>query len=245
MITKNIFSNICPLDHRYYLANRAVFDELAKYLSEEAVIRYSALAEAALVKTHVYLNMQHPEQYYAAVDEAIAKVQPDEVYAEEEKTQHNIRALVNVIKRYIPKELSPYVHLGATSVDIMDTSASMRIRDAVQKVILPLLIEVEELLIKIADEQAATPQVGRTHGQHAVPITLGFAFSVYVSRLGKSIIEIEKRSHNLRGKLAGAVGAYNSTSLMVKDPEAMEKKYLEFLGLEPSEHSTQLVEPEY
>lgn len=245
MITKNIFSNICPLDHRYYLANRAVFDELAKYLSEEAVIRYSALAEAALVKTHVYLNMQHPEQYYAAVDEAIAKVQPDEVYAEEEKTQHNIRALVNVIKRYIPKELSPYVHLGATSVDIMDTSASMRIRDAVQKVILPLLIEVEELLIKIADEQAATPQVGRTHGQHAVPITLGFAFSEYVSRLGKSIIEIEKRSHNLRGKLAGAVGAYNSTSLMVKDPEAMEKKYLEFLGLEPSEHSTQLVEPEY
>ena len=73
MITKNIFSNICPLDHRYYLANRAVFDELAKYLSEEAVIRYSALAEAALVKTHVYLNMEHPEQYYAAVDEAIAK----------------------------------------------------------------------------------------------------------------------------------------------------------------------------
>lgn len=245
MESKNIFTNISPLDHRYYIANKAVFDELAKYLSEDAVVRYSAKAEAALVKTHVYLNLDDPEKYYSLIDEAMDRIVPDEVYAEEEKTQHHIRALVNVIKRYMPEELRPYVHLGATSVDIMDTSASMRIRDAVRNVILPLLIEVENLLVKIAGEEAATPQVGRTHGQHAVPVTLGFALAEYVSRLGKSIIEIEKRSCGLRGKLAGAVGAYNSTSLMVKDPEAMERKYLEFLGLEPSEHSTQLVEPEY
>jgi adenylosuccinate lyase len=66
-----------------------------------------------------------------------------------------------------------------------------------------------------------------------------------VSRLGKSIVEIEKRSHELKGKLAGAVGAYNATSMIVRDPEELEKRYLGYLGLEPSEHSTQLVEPEY
>lgn len=101
------------------------------------------------------------------------------------------------------------------------------------------------MLCDFADREAATPQVGRTHGQHAVPITLGFAFAEYVSRLGKSILEIEKRSKELKGKLSGAVGAYNATSMIVKDPLELERIYLEELGLQPSEHSTQLVEPEY
>jgi adenylosuccinate lyase len=67
----------------------------------------------------------------------------------------------------------------------------------------------------------------------------------YVSRLGKSILEIERLSLQLKGKLAGAVGAYNATSMIVRDPEELERLYLAELGLEPSEHSTQLVEPEY
>ncbi|MDR2182103.1 MAG: adenylosuccinate lyase, partial [Treponema sp.] len=63
--------------------------------------------------------------------------------------------------------------------------------------------------------------------------------------LGKSIIEIERLSLQLKGKLAGAVGAYNAAGMIVRDPEELEKIYLAELGLEPSEHSTQLVEPEY
>jgi adenylosuccinate lyase len=78
-----------------------------------------------------------------------------------------------------------------------------------------------------------------------VPITLGFAVAEYVSRLGKSILEIQRRAGQLKGKLAGAVGAYNATSMIVKDPEELERLYLAELGLEPSEHSTQLAEPEY
>jgi adenylosuccinate lyase len=74
---------------------------------------------------------------------------------------------------------------------------------------------------------------------------VGFALAEYVSRLGKSILEIEGRSGQLKGKLAGAVGAYNATGMIVRDPEELERIYLAELGLEPSEHSTQLVEPEY
>jgi adenylosuccinate lyase len=111
--------------------------------------------------------------------------------------------------------------------------------------VLPLLKKLELLLCDFAEKEAETPQVGRTHGQHAVPVTLGFAMAEYVSRLGKSILEIERLSGNLKGKLAGAVGAYNATSMIVKDPEELERIYLAELGLEPSEHSTQLVEPEY
>ena len=245
METKSIFKNISPLDHRYYLANRELFNLLEKYLSEEASINYCVKAEIALIKTHIKLNMENPDEYLKEADSLIDKIDPEEVYAEEEKTQHNIRALVNVIKKYLSDELKPFVHLGATSVDILDTATSLKMRDSVNDVVLPLLIEIENLLADIADNEAETPQVGRTHGQHAVPITLGFAIAEYVSRLGKSIIRIEELNRELKGKLAGAVGAYNSTTLIVKDPIKMEKDTLAFLNLEPSEHSTQMVEPEY
>jgi adenylosuccinate lyase len=150
-----------------------------------------------------------------------------------------------VLKTKVPAKIAPLIHLGATSVDILDTSLSWRIAGVTREAVLPLLKKLELLLCSFAEKEADTPQVGRTHGQHAVPITLGFAFAEYVSRLGKSILEIEKRSKELKGKLSGAVGAYNATSMIVKDPEELERIYLAELGLEPSEHSTQLVEPEY
>ena len=245
METRNIFKNISPLDHRYYLSNRELFDNLSLYLSEDASIRYCVKVEAALLKAHIYEDPLKDRKYILDADLLEKKVEPDEVYREEEKTQHNIRALVNTIKKYLPDEIRHFVHLGATSVDILDTAASLRIKDAAHKVIIPLLIEVEELIAGIAYKESETPQIGRTHGQHAVPITFGFAMAEYVSRLGKSIIKIYEQSSQLRGKLCGAVGAYNSTTLITKNPIEFEEKVLSYLDLKPSEHSTQLVEPEY
>ena len=56
---------------------------------------------------------------------------------------------------------------------------------------------------------------------------------------------IEELSNQLVGKLAGPVGSYNGPSMIVKDPEELERVYVEFLGLSASEYSNQLVEPEY
>ncbi|MBP5444417.1 MAG: adenylosuccinate lyase, partial [Treponema sp.] len=81
--------------------------------------------------------------------------------------------------------------------------------------------------------------------QHAVPITFGWSIAEFVSRLGKSILRIEELSNQLVGKLAGPVGSYNGPSMIVKDPEELERTYVGFLGLQPSEYSNQLVEPEY
>ena len=241
----NIFKNLSPLDHRYFLANRKLFEKLQLYLSEEAAIRYSIRAESALLKTHISYHLGNDPALVKEAENLVDIIDPGEVYAEEEITQHNIRALVNVIKKKVSADLSPFVHLGATSVDILDTAFSMRVRDASRMVLLPLLIELENKLIDITLNEAETAQVGRTHGQHAVPITFGFTTAEYVARLGKSILKIENLSLQLKGKLAGAVGAYNASSMIVKDPEEMEKLYLSFLDLEPSEYSTQMVEPEY
>lgn len=245
METRTIFLNLSPLDHRYSLSEAAVFDKLSAVISEQAAIVSCARAEVALVKAHLSVRGSLTPAIEAELDQVACTIDPSRVYAEEEKTKHNIRALVNILKDMVSPEVAPLVHLGATSVDILDTALSVRIRDCMKTVILPELRELEKKLCEIAAREAATPEVGRTHGQHAVPITFGFAMAEYVSRLGKSIMEIERRADGLAGKLAGAVGAYNATSMIVKDPEDLEKRYLDYLGLAPSEHSTQLVEPEY
>jgi adenylosuccinate lyase len=245
METRNIFKNLSPLDHRYSLSEKEVYDKLSLYISEEANIRSCAKAEAALIKAHLSVRNQLTTQLEQLLDDIAQNIDPEEVYKEEEKTQHNIRALVNVMKTKVPEEVGPLVHLGATSVDILDTALSMRMRDVTQNVVIPELKGLETALCTIAEREAETPQVGRTHGQHAVPITFGWSIAEFVSRLGKSVLRIEELSKQLKGKLAGPVGAYNGPSMIVKDPEDLERRYLAFLGLEPSEYSNQLVEPEY
>ncbi|MDR0551114.1 MAG: adenylosuccinate lyase [Spirochaetaceae bacterium] len=242
---RSIFGNISPLDHRYSLSEKGVFDALVPYLSEEASILMCVKAEAALVLAHLKDRGKLTAEIRAVLERAAGSVRPEEVYAEEEKTRHNIRALVNVLKTKVPLEIAPLVHLGATSVDILDTSFACRIKRAALEVVLPLLTKMENQLCAIAEREAETPQVGRTHGQHAVPITVGFAFAEYVARAGKSIARIRELAADLRGKLAGAVGAYNATGMLTRDPEQLELYFLDEMGLLPSEHSTQLVEPEH
>ncbi|MCK5673985.1 MAG: adenylosuccinate lyase, partial [Spirochaetales bacterium] len=245
MEARNIFKNLSPLDHRYYLSNRDLFEKLSEYLSEEAVVRYCIKVESALLETHIEMQMPGSKEIIKQIRNLEKTITTESVYEEEEKTHHNIRALVNVMKLSVPDSVSHFVHLGATSVDILDTAAALRMRDASRKVVIPALIELMESLLTLAESEADTPQVGRTHGQHAVPITLGFSFAEYIARLGKSIIKLEELSGDLRGKLAGAVGAYNATSLLVEDPIDLERKFLSLLNIEPSEYSTQMVEPEY
>ncbi|GAB6090928.1 lyase family protein [Spirochaeta dissipatitropha] len=245
MLERNIFANLSPLDHRYYLSNKQVFEKLSDHLSENGSVGYLVQVEAALLETVLeelgLWNTEHAE----AISKLKEKVTPDAVAAEEEKTQHNIRALVHVIKSHLPDEIAQYVHVGATSVDILDTANALKIRGAVQKVILPELISLEEQLVRLAETYADTVQVGRTHGQFAVPVTFGFAIAEYAARLGKSITEIEKRSQALCGKIAGAVGAYNAISMVSSDPQEFERRVLGRLDIDASEHSTQMVEPEY
>lgn len=245
METRNIFENISCIDHRYSLSEAEVFNGLSKYISEEASIRSCAKCEAALVKSHLKLRGKLTDEIAQNLDKVASEIDPAEVYAEEEKTKHNIRALVNVMKTKVSAEIGPLVHLGATSVDILDTALSCRMRDVTKNVVLPELKKLEKHLCAIADRDAEVPQVGRTHGQHAVPITFGWSIAEFVSRFGKSILRIEELSNQLVGKLAGPVGSYNGPSMIVKDPEELERVYVEFLGLSASEYSNQLVEPEY
>jgi adenylosuccinate lyase len=103
---------------------------------------------------------------------------------------------------------------------------------------------LERELVAIAEREADTVQIGRTHGQHAVPITFGFAMAEHVARLGERTVALQSAAERLVGKVSGAVGAYNASSLFFDDPMEFEREVLAELGLTPGSHSTQIVAAE-
>lgn len=239
-----VFANISPLDHRYQVSDPELAAELRRYLSEDAFVRFQLEVEVALTEALAARGVCSPE-VAAAVRQAAAQVSPAEVYERERQTRHNVRALVNAIRDRLPEEARPYVHFTATSMDIMDTARALQYRAVTRDVLLPRLGSLLRTWIALARREAETLQIGRTHGQHAVPITFGFAVAGYVARLGERMERIAASAANLRGKMAGAVGAYNAASLFFPDPDAFEREVLARLGLEPGEHATQIVAPEY
>ena len=237
MLPSDPFDSLSPVDYRYW------DKEVAKYLSENGFTRYKLLVELVLVKV-LHRRGICPAVVVQEVETACGQVTTTEVYEEERRIGHDIRALVNCIQRKVSDSSKPYVHMTATSYDIVDTANAARYKDVIKEVLLPCLVALEEVFIDIALREAETVQVGRTHGQHAVPITFGFAIAGYVSRFGGCIKLLGKLVENLPGKFSGAVGAYNASLLFFDDPEDFEATVLAELGLKPAEHSTQIVPPE-
>jgi adenylosuccinate lyase len=241
---QNRWDAISPLDYRFVGGDVKLQKELGPFLSAAAVIRYQARVEGALA-----LAMADTKIIDRGIADEIARaadqVTPQEVADEEAKTRHDVRALVNVIRAHVSDEAKRYVHLGATSYDIVDTANALRYRECVDRVLVPSLARLVARCIAIAEAEADTPQIGRTHGRHAEPVTFGFAIAQYVSRVGDRTQALSAVARRLPGKLSGAVGAYNAMALLAStSPRALEKRFLKSLGLDPRPMSSQIVEPE-
>lgn len=233
----SIYDLLSPSDYRYSVK------ELTPYLSEESFVKYKSIVEAALARVLARRKIIS-EGAAEEIRKASEQIKAKDVYEEEAKTGHDIIAQVNLIRNGVSEEAKTGVHRTATSYDIVDSANAMRYRDAFRKVIIPDMIALEEAWIALTKNEKDTLQIGRTHLQHAEPITFGFAIAWYVSRFGRSIIKVKEAVENLDGKFSGAVGAYNASSLFVDDPEDFEKEVLAELDLKASEISTQIVQPE-
>jgi adenylosuccinate lyase len=238
---------ISPLDGRYPHLDAEAAAALSRFLSEEASIRYQVLVERALL-AELEARGVAPRGSSAAFAEIAASVSPAEVYAEERRIGHNVRALVNCVRARLAPEFRGCVHLFATSNDVTDTARAAALRDVTREVVLP---EVASLALLLADwtrAHADTPQIGRTHGRYAEPITLGYWLANHLDRLGRRLERIVAAAAELRGKLAGAVGSRSALALRWPGEAAeVERSALARLGLRPSDHSaaTQVVHPEY
>jgi len=241
---RTIFDNVSPLDFRYYGQDEKLQQALDPFVTERGRVRSEAMVEAAATRVLSRRGICST----AVADEvaaAAAQVTPEEVAAEEARIQHNTRALVNSIQARVSDAARPYVHFTLTSFDVVDTATAWRLKQAALQVVIPDLLKLEETLIALARRERATVQMGRTHGQHAVPVTFGFAVAEYVSRLGGRIQALQRAAADMRGKISGAVGAYNASSLCFDDPIEFEREVLAEVDLLPSMHSTQIVEAEF
>lgn len=236
-----------PLDYRYYGADEEFFNRLFPYVSQEAYVRYLLKVETTLVRMLSRWGICTPQDV-TEVEKACENITAEEVLEEDQRVHHDVRALVNCIRRRVSPKARQCIHLFATSADITDTSNALRFKELTRDVILPDLLEFHQLLVQLAREYANVVQIGRTHGKHAEPITFGYALASYVSRLGGRIQKIASAMNNLRGKFSGAVGAYNALSLLYPtDPAMLEIEFLRELGLRSTDSSisTQIVEPEF
>jgi adenylosuccinate lyase len=243
----NIYDFVNPMDFRYYGADPGFFQRLLPYVSEGAFFEYQRRVECALImalRELAWCSPKHADEILSAFN----SVTVSEVYEEEKRTGHIVRALVNCVARKVSAEAGNYVHLFLTSNDTTDTATGLRFQELLRDVVLPDLLDLLATLIRLAQQHADTSQIGRTHGQHAVPITFGFAIALYVDRLGGRIEMLETSRQNLRGKIAGAVGAYNALSLQLPRAAVLfEKLVLSYLGMQPAPGSiaSQIVQPEF
>src|SRR5256712_6135474 len=225
MTITNRFDVVSPLDSRFYGGDQGLYKALHPYLSASAATKYQARVEGALA-----LALSDVGVCDKAIANAIASaadsITAQEVAEEETRTRHDVRALVNVIRAQVPDEAKRFVHLGATSSDIVDTANALRYRECIDRVVVPTVAALVAKCISIAEAEADTAQIGRTHGRHAEPVTFGFAMAEYVSRLGDRLELLRLSARRLPGKLSGAVRAYNALALLASDPRALERRFL-------------------
>ena len=163
-----------------------------------------------------------------------AEVSKEEVYKQEEVTNHDLASFVDILQKKVG-EGSNWIHYGLTSSDIVDSANSLLILQSIeiaQELILDLL---KELKLK-AKENKDTKIIGRTHGVYAEETFLGNIFGNWYLEIKRSLDRVERSKVSVAyGKLSGPVGNHTVVT------EEMEKITLEKLGLKPEIFASQIV----
>ena len=225
---------ILPIDTGRYGTPemRAVFEEenyIQKMLDVEAALAWAQSEVGDIPKEAAEKIMQMASTKYVKISR---------VKEIEREIKHDVMSLVRALAEVCGSS-GAFVHLGATSYDIVDTAKALQFKEAL-KIIASKLDELELVLLKLAERYKKTIMIGRTHGQHALPITFGLKMTVWmreVSRHIQRLKECEKRV--LVGKMSGAVGTQAGLG-----PNAMKIQELVMskLGLRAPEVSTQIIQ---
>jgi adenylosuccinate lyase len=213
--------------------------EMLKIFEEEARLQKLLDVEAALALAHAEVgNIPNKDAQKIASMANTKHVKVERVKAIEKLIKHDIASLVRALSE-VSGSSGAYVHLGATSYDIVDTANALQLKDA-SSLIEKKLVNLKIILQKQAAQHKETVMIGRTHGQHALPITLGFKFAVWgyeVNRHLERLNECKKRV--LVGKISGAVGTQAGLG---EHAETIQELVTKRLGLKAAEISTQIVQ---
>lgn len=159
----------------------------------------------------------------------------DRIAAIEKEIHHDVVAFITWLGEVMGPQ-ARWLHFGMTSTDVVDTALAARLRDALDLI----LHGTDELMAVLADgarRYRSTVAIGRTHGVHAEPTTLGFKFAVWYAEMERNRERLRRAREAVRvGKLSGAVGTFAHL-----DPY-IEEYVCRGLGLKPAPISTQVLQ---
>lgn len=153
----------------------------------------------------------------------------------EAEVRHDVIAFTTAVSEFVGPD-SRWFHYGLTSNDVVDTAQALLIKQA-SALIDAGIVKLAAALEKRAWEFKDTPQIGRTHGVHAEPITFGLKLANWYAETQRNLVRFRHTAEDMRvGKLSGAVG-----TLAHLTPE-LEEKICKRLGLEPAAISSQVIQ---
>ena len=213
--------------------------EMLRIFEEETRLQKMLDVEAALAWAHAEVGDIPRKDAQRIMDSATTKqVKLSRVKEIESQIKHDVMSLVRALSE-VAGASGAYVHLGATSSDINDTATALQLKEA-SELLEKRLDHFEKTLIEKAQRYKRTIMMGRTHGQHALPITLGFKFAVWTRENARHIQRLRQcRERLLVGKMSGAVGTQAGLG-----PNAIKIQELVMhkLGLSAADISTQIIQ---
>ena len=184
----------------------------------------AALADAGIIPAEV------PERAKSK-----AECDADRILAIEKETHHDVAAFVDQVASGLGED-GRYFHFGLTSSDVLDTALALRLKEAAEL----LLSGLDEILEVLKDKAYAyhdLVMVGRTHGVHAEPVTLGLKFALWYAEFQRQRQRLAAARDTVSvGKLSGAVGTFAHL------PPEVEAGVCQRLGLTPAPISTQIIQ---
>ncbi len=244
---------LSPLDGRYVSETwplRDFFSEFA-YLRARARLELgflSALSKTGIFPADVLSGFQPDLQNFTEND--ARKIQEYE-----KTTRHDVKAIEYFLRDKFTEfsslplaqeqapalQILPFIHFGLTSEDINNIAQAIALRDSRDQVLLPALDNLIHSLRDFAKTYRALPLLARTHGQLAVPTTLGKEIAVYLARLIKC--RDEMANHKFEAKLTGAVGNFNALQSAAPQVDwlSFSKEFIQSMDLEPNLVTTQIL----
>ncbi|HOI40568.1 MAG TPA: adenylosuccinate lyase [Methanobacterium sp.] len=225
---------IHPIEFRYGTP------EMKKVWDAENKLQKMLEVEAALAEAEAKLKII-PEEAAAEIKNKastkyVTKERVDEI---ERETNHDIASIVKALAEVCEGDAGEYVHFGATSNDIIDSSQSLLLKESIE-IIQEKVKRLAGIVLKLADEHKKTVCIGRTHGQHALPTTYGMKFALWADELHRQYDRLEECEARLCvGMMTGAVG---TSAALGEEGLEVHFKVSEVLGLQPVLISNQVVQ---
>ncbi|KAJ3450503.1 adenylosuccinate lyase [Anaeramoeba flamelloides] len=200
-------------------------NQRVKYQLQVELALLHALGEVGIIPKEAYPELKRN------VDEG--KVKFERVLEIEKETHHDIMAMVKSLAETSPK-YGGYVHYSATSQDINDSVLALQLTRA-RQILIDSSTSIRKALTNLAEENKAVPCIGRTHGQWAIPTTMGFKFANHLYEVSLAESNLRNTTVNV-AKFGGAIGTFAGIGTKEVQRIAMND-----LGLEPAPISTQVL----